>query len=198
MRTRYSAGVCMYFLRGCRKSSNFRISKKGGSIFSDAPALSLSKNLCRDESAQVLAGELEGAAARLEWDQMPPSLCVIPAPTCPEAAVLPRPSKKHSPASPRAPRRRRHCNYNSDNNIYSDYYSNSYCNCNCYCYCNAALFARKRTTSAPVSPMVGGRISQPVPKHSRTAQAAARKPVRSAHRAAGMAYRVRETPTDPK
>ena len=101
-----------------------------------------------------------------------------------------------SPAFPRAPRRRRHCNYNSDNNIYSDYYSNS--NCDCNCYCNAALFARKRTTLAPVSPMVGGRISQPTPKNSRTAQAAARKPVRSAHRAAGMAYRVRETPTDPK
>ena len=33
--------------------------------------LSLSKNLCLDESARVLAGELEGAAARLEWDQMP-------------------------------------------------------------------------------------------------------------------------------
>ena len=32
---------------------------------------SLSKNLCLDESARVLAGELEGAAARLEWDQMP-------------------------------------------------------------------------------------------------------------------------------
>ena len=31
----------------------------------------LSKNLCRDESAQVGAGELEGAAARLEWDRMP-------------------------------------------------------------------------------------------------------------------------------
>ena len=38
----------------------------------------------------------------------------------------------------------------------------------------------------------------PPPKHSRTAQAAARKPVRSAHRAAGMAYRVRATPTAPK
>ena len=35
------------------------------------PAFSLSKNLCLDESARVLAGELEGAAARLEWDQMP-------------------------------------------------------------------------------------------------------------------------------
>ena len=132
-----------------------------------------------------------------------PALCVIPALTCTDAALLPHPSKKHSfslPASPRAPRRRRHCNYNSDNNIYSDYYSNSNCDCNCYCYCycNAALFARKRTTLAPVSPMVGGRISQPTPKHSRTAQAAARKPVRSAHRAAGMAYRVREMPTDPK
>ena len=33
--------------------------------------LSLSKNLCLDESARVLAGELEGAAARLEWDRMP-------------------------------------------------------------------------------------------------------------------------------
>ena len=33
---------------------------------------------------------------------------------------------------------------------------------------------------------------------SRTAQAAARKPVRSAHRAAGMAYRVWRTPTAPK
>ena len=31
----------------------------------------LVKNLCRGESAQVGAGELEGAAARLEWDQMP-------------------------------------------------------------------------------------------------------------------------------
>src|SRR5699024_10001905 len=35
------------------------------------PARSLSKNLCSDESARVLAGELEGAAARLEWDRMP-------------------------------------------------------------------------------------------------------------------------------
>ena len=32
---------------------------------------SLWKNLCSDESARVLAGELEGAAARLEWDRMP-------------------------------------------------------------------------------------------------------------------------------
>ena len=32
---------------------------------------SLSKNLCSDKSAQALAGELEGAAARLEWDRMP-------------------------------------------------------------------------------------------------------------------------------
>ena len=32
---------------------------------------SLSKNLCSDESARVSAGELEGAAARLEWDRMP-------------------------------------------------------------------------------------------------------------------------------
>lgn len=139
--------------------------------------------------------------AGASFQMIPP--CVIPALTCPVAAFLPRPSKNTlslSPASPWAPHRRRHCNYNSDNNIYSDYYSNSNCdcNCNCYCYCNAALFARKRTTLAPVSPMVGGRISQTVPKHSRTAQAAARKPVRSAHRAAGMAYRVRETPTDPK
>ena len=39
--------------------------------------------------------------------------------------------------------------------------------------------------------------SQPS-KHSRTAQAAARKPVRSAHRAAGRAYRVRVTPTAPQ
>ena len=35
----------------------------------------MSKNLCSDESARVLAGELEGelegAAARLEWDRMP-------------------------------------------------------------------------------------------------------------------------------
>ena len=191
----------MYFLRGCRKNSDFRISKKGGSIFSDAPALSLSKNLCRDESAQVLAGELEGAAARLEWDQMPPPCVLFLLQLVLRPLSFRAPQKNTlslSPASPRAPRRRRHCNYNSDNNIYSDYYSNSDCNCNCYCYCNAALFARKRTTLAPVSPMVGGRISQPTPKHSRTAQAAARKPVRSAHRAAGMAYRVRETPTDPK
>ena len=36
-----------------------------------AARFSLSKNLCLDESARVLAGELEGAAARLEWDQMP-------------------------------------------------------------------------------------------------------------------------------
>ena len=34
-------------------------------------SFSLSKNLCRGESAQVGAGELEGAAARLEWDRMP-------------------------------------------------------------------------------------------------------------------------------
>ena len=33
--------------------------------------LSLSKNLCREETAQVGAGELEGAATRLEWDRMP-------------------------------------------------------------------------------------------------------------------------------
>ena len=31
----------------------------------------MSKNLCSDESARVLVGELEGAAARLEWDRMP-------------------------------------------------------------------------------------------------------------------------------
>ena len=37
----------------------------------EAAHFSLSKNLCLDESARVLAGELEGAAARLEWDQMP-------------------------------------------------------------------------------------------------------------------------------
>ena len=36
---------------------------------------SLPKNLCLDESARVLAGELEGAAARLEWDQMPRKPC---------------------------------------------------------------------------------------------------------------------------
>ena len=36
---------------------------------------SLPKNLCLDESARVLAGELEGAAARLEWDQMPQKPC---------------------------------------------------------------------------------------------------------------------------
>ena len=36
-----------------------------------AVPLCLSKNLCLDESARVLAGELEGAAARLAWDQMP-------------------------------------------------------------------------------------------------------------------------------
>ena len=36
-----------------------------------AARFSLSKNLCLDESARALAGELEGAAARLEWDQMP-------------------------------------------------------------------------------------------------------------------------------
>ena len=35
------------------------------------PGSSLSKNLCSDESAHVGAGELEGAAARLEWDRMP-------------------------------------------------------------------------------------------------------------------------------
>ena len=29
------------------------------------------KSLCLDESARVLAVEVEGAAARLEWDQMP-------------------------------------------------------------------------------------------------------------------------------
>ena len=33
--------------------------------------LSLSKNLCREETVQVGAGELEGAAARLEWDRTP-------------------------------------------------------------------------------------------------------------------------------
>ena len=47
-------------------------------------------------------------------------------------------------------------------------------------------------------PWLEGEFAQPPPKHSRTAQAAARNPVRSAHRAAGMAYRVREMPTDPK
>ena len=31
----------------------------------------LVKNFCREESTQVGAGELEGAAARLEWDRMP-------------------------------------------------------------------------------------------------------------------------------
>ena len=31
----------------------------------------LVENLCSDESARVSAGELEGAAARLEWDRMP-------------------------------------------------------------------------------------------------------------------------------
>ena len=29
------------------------------------------KNLCQDVSVRVIAGELEGAAARLEWDRMP-------------------------------------------------------------------------------------------------------------------------------
>ena len=43
--------------------------KKGETAF--AVSLRMSKNLCLDESARVLAGELEGAAARLEWDQMP-------------------------------------------------------------------------------------------------------------------------------
>ena len=38
---------------------------KGG----PGPPFSLSKNLCSDESARVLAGEVEGAAARLEWDR---------------------------------------------------------------------------------------------------------------------------------
>ena len=41
--------------------------KKGETAF--AVSLSMSKNLCLDESARVLAGELEGAAARLEWGQ---------------------------------------------------------------------------------------------------------------------------------
>ena len=36
---------------------------------------SLPKNLCLDESARVLAGELEGAAASLKWDQMPRKPC---------------------------------------------------------------------------------------------------------------------------
>ena len=31
----------------------------------------LVKNLCQDVSVRVIAGELEGAAARLEWDRMP-------------------------------------------------------------------------------------------------------------------------------
>ena len=44
----------------------------------------------------------------------------------------------------------------------------------------------------------GGGIRAFQGKNSRTAQAAARKPVRSAHRAAGTAYRVRVMPTAPK
>ena len=42
---------------------------------SPIPHFSLSKNLCSDESARELAGELEGAAARLEWDRMPRKPC---------------------------------------------------------------------------------------------------------------------------
>ena len=49
--------------------------RESNGIFSGRPQrgrpLSLSKNLRSDESARVLAGELEGAAAHLEWDRMP-------------------------------------------------------------------------------------------------------------------------------
>ena len=39
------------------------------------PPLSLSKNLWEVEKTWVWAGELEGAAARLEWDRMPREPC---------------------------------------------------------------------------------------------------------------------------
>ena len=53
-----------------RHPSLWRINRKcGESLLSPH---SLSKNLCLDESARVLAG---GIAARLEWDQMPREVC---------------------------------------------------------------------------------------------------------------------------
>ena len=52
-------------------SLNFIVNKKADAHTLCGCLLSLSKNLCSDESARVLAGELEGAAARLEWGQMP-------------------------------------------------------------------------------------------------------------------------------
>ena len=49
----------------------FQNEPKARRLLMQTAGLSLLKNLCSDESARVLAGELEGAAARLDWDQMP-------------------------------------------------------------------------------------------------------------------------------
>ncbi len=54
-----------------RTRASFLSSNESGARDNCPGLLSLSKNLCSDESARVLAGELEGAAARLEWDRMP-------------------------------------------------------------------------------------------------------------------------------
>ena len=40
-----------------------------------APSLGLPKDLCGNEPARVWAGEREGAAARLAWNQMPGAPC---------------------------------------------------------------------------------------------------------------------------
>src|SRR5699024_12019906 len=58
----------------CRCPEHCKADREGPPRQAEGP-LRLSKNLCRDESAQVGAGELEGAAARLEWDQMPRKAC---------------------------------------------------------------------------------------------------------------------------
>ena len=42
--------------------------RKGKDTLKSVSFPRLVENLCLDESARVLAGELEGAAARLEWD----------------------------------------------------------------------------------------------------------------------------------
>ena len=57
-----SQGACPFFVQ----SAAGRIFFKKYGPEGTPSGLSLSKNLCRKETAQVGAGELEGAAARLE------------------------------------------------------------------------------------------------------------------------------------
>ena len=58
------------------RSSAVRIGERQrGLAHMGQPPLSLSKNLWEVEKTWVWAGELEGAAARLEWDRMPRKPC---------------------------------------------------------------------------------------------------------------------------